>query len=303
MTSTELPDQKSGGNSAGDLNERKFERRIKYLDLFVKFLAGGGIAILIWYLGSKAEESRREIAAKAEEARYQTAQEVKKLTYRMEFSAKQKEVDVNLSMRMFETLLSSYLKKKEEPNKQEALQRQMLLLRLIASNFQDVPLNLKPLFEELERQLTRPQDKQELKEIAQEIARRQAYRLTINGVDLQEIRLKKEHNEVKMTLNDKDKVQLENLPFTLEINELGQNALKASFTYQDRTIGPFTVGFFDMPIVDNTKIGDFRASLLLLKLNGDNATVRLITFPSDLAADRFDLKELTQDERLKVPEE
>ena len=301
MAGTELPDQKSRGNSASDLEEKKFERRIKYLDLFIKFVAGVVITILIWYLGSKAEETRREIAAKAEEARYQTAQDVQKLTYRMEFGAKQKELDINLSMRMFETLLNSYLKGGED--KQETIGKQMLLLRLIALNFQDVPINLKPLFEELERQLTRPQDKQDLKEIAQEIARRQAYRLTINGVDLKEIRLTKEHDVVKMTLNDKDKTQLENLPFTLKINELGQDTVKASLIYQDRTIGPFTVSYFDMPIVENTKIGDLRVSLLLLKRNGDSATVRLITFPSDLAADRFDLKELTQDERLKVPGE
>lgn len=221
----------------------------------------------------------------------------------MEFSAKQKDVDVNLSMRMFETLLSNYLKTKGEGDKQEAARRQMLLLRLIAINFQDVPINLKPLFEDLDRELTRSQDKQTLREAAQEIARRQAYRVTINGVDLKEIKVKKENGVVQMTLNDRDKAQLENLPFSLGINELGRETLKASLIYQDRTIGPFTVGFFDMPIVDNTKIGDFRVSILLLRLDGDNAAVRLIAFPADLAADRFDLKELTQDERLKVPGE
>lgn len=54
MTGAEAPGQKSAGNATGDPDEKKFERRIKYLDLFIKFLAGVVITVLIWYLGSKS---------------------------------------------------------------------------------------------------------------------------------------------------------------------------------------------------------------------------------------------------------
>ena len=77
MIFNNLPDQEPKANSPGDLGEKKFERRIKYLDLFVKLLAGGVISMLIWYLGSRAEDNRQQIA----EAN-------RKMTYLMEFSAK-----------------------------------------------------------------------------------------------------------------------------------------------------------------------------------------------------------------------
>ena len=64
MTGTELPDQKSGGNSAGDLKEKKIERRIKYLDLFIKFLVGGGITILIWYWGARQKNPAARLPPK-----------------------------------------------------------------------------------------------------------------------------------------------------------------------------------------------------------------------------------------------
>jgi hypothetical protein len=201
----------------------------------------------------------------------------------MEFSAKQKELDVNLGMQMFQTLLANYLRKDGVGEQQEQIRRQLLLLRLIALNFQDVPINLKPLFEELDLQLTEPETKKELRNIALELARRQAFRLTKDGFDTGEI-----------TLSAGQEAPMENLFLTLKINEIGRDHLRASLDYDGRTFGPFTVSFFDMPIVDNVKIASWRLSLLLLKINEQSALVRLIVFPSDLAADRFDLKELTR---------
>jgi hypothetical protein len=278
MLSNQLPGPEPKVNTAADLEEKAFERRIKYLDLFIKFLAGGVITLLVWYMGNITETSRQQIA----EANRQ-------MTYLMEFNAKQKELDVNLSMQMFETLLANYLKKEEKGDKQEHTGRQLLLLRLIALNFQDVPINLKPLFEELDTQLTDPGEKKKLRDISLELARRQAYRLTKDGFD-----------SGKVTVTAGQKPSIENLFFDLEINEISHDHLKASLNYENRSYGPFTVSFFDMPIVDNIKIANFRVSLLLTEIDGKNATVRLIVFPSDLAADRFDLKELTRGKWLRA---
>lgn len=279
MLSNQLPGpEQKKVDTPPDLEEKAFERRIKYLDLVIKFLAGGVITLLVWYLGSITENSRLQIA----EANRQ-------MTYLMEFNAKQKELDVNLGMQMFETLLANYLKKDEKGDKQEHTGRQLLLLRLIALNFQDVPINLKPLFEELDTQLTDPEEKKKLRDISLELARRQAYRLTKDGFDSGKIAVTAGH-----------KPSIENLFFDLEINEIGHDHLKASVSYESRTYGPFTVSFFDMPIVDNIKIANFRVSLLLTEIDGKNAAVRLIVFPSDLAADRFDLKELTRGKWLRA---
>lgn len=269
---SELPDATNKADATADAEQKKFDRRIKYLDLFIKLFAGVVITLVVWYFGNQAETSRTEIA----EAN-------RRITYLMEFSAKQKELDVNLGMQMFQTLLANYLRKDGTEDPQKQIRRQLLLLRLIALNFQDVPINLKPLFEELDTQLQGSESRKELRDIALELARRQAFRLTKDGIDSGEI-----------TLAAGQEAPLENVFFTLRINDIEQDHIRASLDYDGRTFGPFTVSFFDMPIVDNVKIANWRVSLLLLKIDEPKAVVRLIVFPSDLAADRFDLKELTR---------
>jgi len=268
-----------GQPSSPDAEAKKFENRLKLIDLLVKFIAGVVITCIIWHLGNRAED-----------ARHQIAEANRKLTYMMEFSAKQKELDVNLGMRMFESLLKDYLQpSKGNGDAQERHRKQMLLLRLVALNFQDVPINLKPLFEELDRQLATPQGKAELRDIALELARRQAYRLTFKeGLD---------SGELMVTAGQE--IPRKDLLFNLKINKVNSDHLLASLHYEGRTIGPFTVSMFDMPLVDNIKIASWRVSVLLLKCDGNQAMVRLVVFPSDLAADRFDLKELTREQRYR----
>ena len=45
---------------------------------------------------------------------------------------------------------------------------------------------------------------------------------------------------------------------------------------------------------DNTKLGELRVCVLLLGIDGDQATIRVIGFASELAADRFDIKEMSR---------
>ena len=108
-------------------------------------------------------------------------------------------------MQMFRAFIDKYLDVSVEGAAQ--IKENMVLLRLIALNFQDVPLNLKPLFEDLDVRLNsdRPEAvrhigrrrqgledwntdvlsddvradlRLELKTIAKEVANRQAFRLT-----------------------------------------------------------------------------------------------------------------------------
>jgi hypothetical protein len=60
-----------------------------------------------------------------------------------------------------------------------------------------------------------------------------------------------------------------------------------------RPLGPFKVTYFDTPLVDNTKLGEYRVSLVLLDSGEKVAKVCFIAFPKHLAADRFDIKELS----------
>ena len=90
---------------------------------------------------------------------------------------------MDLGMQLFGTLMSYYFQSDKSSTRPQTPQQQMLLLRLVALNFQDVPVHLKPLFEDLDSKLITKDDKGRLRDIAQEVARRQAFRMTIQGGD------------------------------------------------------------------------------------------------------------------------
>ena len=188
---------------------------------------------------------------------------------------------------MFSTLTSNYFSKEAASADREQLSRQILLLSLVALNFQDVPIQLRPLFEDLDRQLTQPEDKRRLREVAQEVATRQAFRLTVGGG----------YNSGPRTVKSGDVLEIPELLATVTVESVGKDSIRAyidsKFAAAGR-VGPFNVGYFVWPITDNTKLGELRVCVLLLNTAGQQATIRVIGFGSELAADRFDIKELSR---------
>lgn len=245
----------------------------KAVDALVKLLGAGGITAAITLYGMKAQESQQRIA-----------EQNRQVNALLEFTSKQKDLDVNLRMRMFETLLSHYFTKESAGKSPEQIREKMLLLRLIALNFQDLPLTLSPLFKHLNNQLTEPSDRQALHEIASEVARRQAFRLTFEGG----------FDSGPTPVKAKQEVTFPNLPFTMKIGAITSDQVEVALLVDGRMIGPFRVSYFDMPITDNVKVGDLRVAVLLLSKQQDGAELRVIAFPSDLAEDRFDVKELSR---------
>jgi hypothetical protein len=246
-------------------------------DIVVKLLSGGLIAAAVTIVGWNIEGNRQK-----------NAEATRRIEVTRKFQADQKELDINLGMRMFETLMGYYLKKDKPLISPETAHENMMLLRLVALNFQDVPINLKPLFEQLYGELKTEGDRQKLKEVAMEVARRQAFRLTMKqGFDMVQVA---KVNQV---------FSLASMPFfSVKITEILPDTVKAEFILNNnRSIGPIEISYFDMPLLDNLLVGgDYRASLLLLKTDGrESATVRLIAFDSYLAMDRFDLKESSRD--------
>ena len=86
-------------------------------------------------------------------------------------------------------------------------------------------------------------------------------------------------------------------PFKIKIDDIENDAVSVQLVLSadEQKVVPFSVTYFAMPIVDNTKIGEERLSVTLLSSNGQEAELRLAVFPSDLAADRFDIKELSRE--------
>jgi hypothetical protein len=249
---------------------------IKLLDIAVKGGLGIVLTLLATLYGYKLHDQReKELDAS------------KRVQAIVDLTSKQKDLDVQLAVQMFSTLTSNYFQKDASPADTQQLRRQILLLRLVALNFQDVPIQLRPLFEDLDGQLTRAEDRRQLREVAQEVATRQAFRLTVGGG----------YNSGPRTVKSGDVLEIPELLATVTIETVGKDSIRAfidsKFAAAGR-VGPFNVGFFVWPITDNTKLGELRVCVLLLNTDGLQATIRVIGFGSELAADRFDIKELSR---------
>lgn len=231
------------------------------------------------------------IGYKMENDRAASAEHNKAITAIRDSWVKQKELDLDLGVKMFQTLLTNFLQTGGTLGKMENLRQQILLLKLTSLNFQDTPINLRALYEELDGQMTDAAQKEELRKIALEVARRQAFRLTIqNGWDTGEIPVKA----------GEDIALREDLPFKIQVNEVKNDKIMVSLIPLDPNRKPlsFSVDYFAMPIIDNTKLGVYRVSVMRVANDPQNQTVprmRVIVFDSYLAPDRFDIKEKTHD--------
>jgi hypothetical protein len=249
------------------------ENKIKVLDIGIKGAFGAVIAALVAYYGATLQDERAKVQ-----------EENRQLQATIDLTSRQKEFDMDIGMRLFGTLMSYYFQKDKSTPQREAVRQQMLLLRLVALNFQDVPIHLKPLFEELESQLSAEEEKQVLRDIAREVARRQAYRLTAEGG----------YDSGPQSVKSGDELSIPNLLVTVKIESVSKDRVRATIHSKaigDRTIGPFTVTYFDTPLVDNTKLGEYRVALVLRESGAEKAEVRFVAFPKHLAADRFDIKD------------
>lgn len=252
------------------------ENRIKVLDIVIKGGFGALIAATVAYYGYTMQDERAKVH-----------EENRRLQAAIELTSRQKELDVDLGMRLFGTLMSYYFQKDKSVERPEFIRQQIMLLRLVALNFQDVPIHLKPLFEDLDSQLSDTQDKQSLRDIVQEVARRQAYRLTIEGG----------YDSGSREVKAGDKLSIPELLTTVKISSVSAKGVQATIESDvigGRPVGPFTVSCFDTPLVDNTKLGEYRVALIVHDSGSQRAKVRFIAFPKHLAADRFDIKELSR---------
>jgi hypothetical protein len=263
------------------------DSRWKALDLFVKATAGALIAAAVALYGYWMQEEQRR-----------SAEENSQLRALVEFNSAQKTLDVNVGMQLLSKFVDYYLK--PAPESFEANRQTLLMLRLLSLNFQDVPINLKPLFEDLDKRLresgqaSAPELRDQLVGIAQEVANRQAYRFAFVGGILAK--------PVSVQKGDEVSFLEQGIPLTLKIVNIGDDhvgvVLRELGSANPREFGPFTVSYFDVPMVDNVKLDKTnRVAVLLVKLEKEKngAQLRLVSFLPDLAIDRFDIKEMTRE--------
>jgi hypothetical protein len=213
--------------------------------------------------------------------------------------SRREEAEASLRKDMFQSIITSFL----TPTSDE-LSARVLNLELLAYNFHD-SLNLKPLFLEVQRQLLRSNDPGKadyfvrLNRVAREISAKQLFALEGKGrsyrrtVDLEALAAA---GAAGVAL-DPETVTVDGQTF-----EVGMRVLKADVTQQQLTVrmrvtasdgsaalpdsrAQFTVGFYDFPVIDNTRLPTgVRCATTLANFSPVAADLVTVCFPGEYAS-------------------
>ena len=239
-------------------------------------------------------------------AQFESQQEDRKAETLIRLVSSREASDSSLRSRMFDTLLKSFLNENET-------QSQIVALQMIGLNFRDT-LQIKPMFEHIDRQLDEEftKDCNNPENVALKRRLHSAARTIIKDQLLQ-IELSEEGYVCQISLDygaqakriDSDCVlnlafelvdpdpahppscSDQVLPDTVRVQAFEKNFDKAKKYPDDeskhwvRQGRPFNVSYFDMPMVDYTRLGGARYSLVLLDINDRGAELALALLPPD----------------------
>jgi hypothetical protein len=216
-----------------------------------------------------------------------------------ELMSRREEAESSLRKDMFVSIFSSFL----QPS-QGDLDGKILNLELLAYNFHD-SLNLKPLFLDIQRRLMKSKDadrddfRLRLNRVAREITAKQLFSLEGHGksfrrsVDFKElaaagragiplesetVTIRKTACEVNLRALSFDSAQ-QQLQVRLEVKSPeGRPELPD-------TRATFAVGYFDFPVIDNTRLANgMRCAVTLANLSPDAADLTTVCFPGEYAS-------------------
>jgi hypothetical protein len=216
-----------------------------------------------------------------------------------ELMSRREEAESSLRKDMFVSIFSSFL----QPSERD-LDGKILNLELLAYNFHD-SLNLKPLFLDIQRRLAKSKDadrddfRLRLNRVAREITAKQLFSLEGHGksfrrsVDFKElaaagragiplepetVTIRKTACEVNLRALSFDSAQ-QQLQVRLEVKSPeGQPELPD-------TRATFAVGYFDFPVIDNTRLANgVRCAVTLANLSPDAADLTTVCFPGEYAS-------------------
>jgi hypothetical protein len=263
--------------------------------------SGGGLLTaltvgILGFLGSNYLKDR-EIAETASRERMQ-ANETNVRIY-TELMSRREEAESVLRKDMFVSMIQSFLKPGTV-----SLDEQVLNLELLSYNFHE-SLNLKPLFLYMDRKIRGSRDPGKkdyigrLQNVATEIARKQMLVLEGAGTKFDRIidlgSLKASPGGIPL---EEGALVLENVlrHFSIFVQEADQTTRELKVRLEIRTpqdtLGNFEtssvefwVGFFDFPMIDNTRLGnDQRCAVVLNAFEDDSADITLVYFPGSYAS-------------------
>lgn len=227
--------------------------------------------------------------------------------------SKREEAESGLRKDMFRSVIESFLK--PEPKASIGPKEKVLNLELLVSNFHE-SLNLKPLFVDLRKEIGgSKKDSQESKEeyldrldsVARDATRKQMLILETYGgilestVDLKNREFVDKDTGERTTFDDQDiTVDKVKRHFQLKIEAVDMKTKVIRLRVNVTTPTPdgetkvpdvelsFRVGFFDFPMIDNTRLsGDQRYAVILDSFQSDmdepRAHMTLICFPGAYA--------------------
>lgn len=251
----------------------------------------------------------REIAENARREREQL-NDSKNRIY-IELTSKREEAESALRKDMFVSIIQSFLRPGAS-----GFDERVLNLELLAYNFHE-SLNLKPLFTYLERQINASADPHKkayldrLYKVAAEISRKQllvlesAGQKTDRNIDLENL---KQHpsgfplEDATLTVEGITRqfsifvlaadTKTRQIQVRLEIKTPSDHAGNI-----ETSSAEFWVGYFDFPMIDNTRLPhDQRAAIVLNALEDGAADITLALFPGSYASlkDKASLQEVLQ---------
>jgi hypothetical protein len=219
-----------------------------------------------------------------------------------ELMSKREEAESSLRKDMFQSIIQSFL----QPGKgATSLEANVLNLELLAYNFHE-SLDLKPLFIHLQKDIGRERDvtlrndySARLEDVAREVTRKQMLVLEEGGkkferrIDLDSLRsnpggipLDDDSMVVDQVVRNFRVIALEadpktkNVKIRLEVRTLGASGQEES----DPNVVEFWIGFFDFPMIDNTRLShDQRCAVVLTNFEDDSADLTVLEFPGSHA--------------------
>ena len=263
------------------------------LQILVQPLGGLFTAVAIALLGFKSSEFLNRRQAIETNARLYS-----------ELMSKREESESALRKDMFQTIIGSFV----HASGQGDLDASVLNLELLAYNFHE-SLNLKPLFLDLKRRIQRaiahaPNDAaradevgymDRLERVAREIGRKQV--IVLEGVG------KKVDRSIDLSVDpagtslEPATLTLDSLQATIGIDVLDVDRankeieVELSVETPDPALGRqtktarFHVGYFDFPMIDNTRLaGGQRLAIVLNGFTDYSADVTLVLFPGEYAS-------------------
>jgi hypothetical protein len=263
--------------------------------------SGGGLltavsVAILGFIGSNYLKDR-ESAETASRERMQASEA--NIRIYTELMSKREEAESILRKGMFDSMIQSFMKPGSV-----SMDERVLNLELLSYNFHE-SLNLKPLFTFIEKQIRVSKEKAKgeyldrVHKVATEITRKQMLVLEGAGrkfdrhIDLDSLVA----NPGGIPL-DEDTLTLENIMrhFSIFVQKADRDTRELKVRLEIRTptdtLGNFEIntaefwmGFFDFPMIDNTRLAnDQRCSVVLNAFEDNSADITLVYFPGSYAS-------------------